>query len=523
MYQLVMARVDNGETLMAQVSRRTLLRVGALAAATGGLLRPDSASAAPALIGRDRTALTHGVQSGDVTADSATLWTRADRPGRMLVEIGRRPDLLDARRVRGPLLTPDTDLTGKVRVNRLPAGERLFYRVRVDDSEPITGSLRAAPRERSDIRFLWSADIVGQGWGINPDVGGITIFEAMRARQPDFFLCSGDHIYADNPLTETVTLPDGRVWHNLVTPEKSKVAETLAEFRGQFAYNRLDANVRAFTAEVSQISQWDDHEVMNNWSPGQVLDDVRYTERSVDVLAARAKRAFHEWLPVSAAPADDCGRIYRKISYGPLLDVFVLDMRTFKDPNSDNRYADPTRGLLGPAQRQWLIRELTSSTATWKIIANDLPLGAIVSAGPGLYEGVAQDDHGVPLGRELEFAEVLRTAHQRGVTGLVFLTADVHYSAAHRYDPASAAVADFAPFWEFVSGPLHAGGFGPNRLDRTFGPEAVFVHAPPTPYYSPMDGFQHFGEVSIEGESAALTVHLRDQTGQSLWSTTLTA
>jgi alkaline phosphatase D len=51
---------------------------------------------------------------------------------------------------------------------------------------------------------------------------------------------------------------------------------------------------------------------------------------------------------------------------------------------------------------------------------------------------------------------------------------------------------------------------------------AVFVHAPPTPYFSPLDGFQHFGEVTIDGESAALTVQLRDQTGQSLWSTTLT-
>lgn len=70
------------------------------------------------------------------------------------------------------------------------------------------------------------------------------------------------------------------------------------------------------------------------------------------------------------------------------------------------------------------------------MIANDLPLGLVVPDGPTAYEGVAQGNGGPPAGRELEFAEVLRTAHQHGVTGIVFLTADVHYTAAHHYRPA---------------------------------------------------------------------------------------
>jgi len=107
------------------------------------------------------------------------------------------------------------------------------------------------------------------------------------------------------------------------------------------------------------------------------------------------------------------------------------------------------------------------------------------------------------------------------VTGIVFLTADVHYTAAHHYDPARAAIGEFTPFWEFVSGPANAGGFGPNRLDATFGPQAVFVHAPPRANISPLEGFQHFGEVDIDGHSRALTVRLRDQDNVVLWSTTL--
>lgn len=118
---------------------------------------------------------------------------------------------------------------------------------------------------------------------------------------------------------------------------------------------------------------------------------------------------------------------------------------------------------------------------------------------------------------------MLRTAHRHGVTGIVFLTADVHYSAAYRYDPARAAIGDFTPFWEFVSGPANAGGFGPNVLDQTFGPEAVFVHAPPRANITPLDGYQHFGEVDIDAQTKAMTVRLRDLDGIVLWSTTLPA
>jgi alkaline phosphatase D len=328
------------------------------------------------------------------------------------------------------------------------------------------------------VSFTWSGDLAGQGWGINPDIGGYRIFKTMAGLEPDFFLCSGDTIYADGPLTETVALPGGRTWRNVVTPAKSKVCETLDDFRGAFAYNLLDDNLRAFAASVPQINQWDDHETHNNWYPGQILADDRYTEKRADVLAARAHRAFFEWLPIAPRQRDDVGRIYRRISHGPLLDVFMLDMRTYKDPNGTDVYADPTIGMLGSAQRAWLKRELAASRATWKVIANDLPLGLVVPDTPGTFEGVSQGDNGKPLGRELEFAEILRFAHQRAIGGIVFLTADVHYTSAHHYDPARAAIGDFTPFWEFVSGPLNAGAFGPNALDTTFGPQTVFAAAP---------------------------------------------
>ena len=505
--------------MSAPMTRRRLLQTGATGTA---LLAVGSTPA----FARTRPSLTHGLQSGDVTTGSGVVWARADGPCRMVVEFSRTPSFAGARRLDGPILTARTDFTGKQALRGLRAGTEHFYRVTLEDlldpgltSEPLTGSFRTAPMQPRDLSFVWGADIAGQGWGINPDIGGYRIFSAMGAVDPDFYLCSGDHVYADNPLVPEVTLPDGRVWHNVTTDAKAKVAETLAEFRGNFAYNLLDDNLRAFAAHVPQVNQWDDHEVHNNWFPGQILADDRYTERRIDVLAARARRAFFEYLPVGPTRGDRNGRVYRRIAYGPLLDVFVLDMRTFKDPNGDNR-STSGRGLLGDAQREWLKHALARSTATWKVIANDLPLGLVVPDGAAI-EAVAQGDPVAPLGRELEFADVLRFAKRRGVTGIVFVTADVHYTAAHRYDPARAAFQEFDPFWEFVAGPLNAGAFGPNALDGTFGPEAVFQSITPVPNTSPLDGFQFFGHVEIDGDNRAMTVSLRDIDGAAVHTETL--
>ncbi|MGI5165207.1 alkaline phosphatase D family protein [Spirillospora sp. CA-253888] len=508
------------------LDRRTILR-GGLAAGGGAALGLLNAGPAAALL-RSRPALTHGVQSGDVTAHGAVVWARSDRPARMLVELSRRPDFRRSWTVGGPVLTPGGDLTGKTFLRGLPAGEELHYRVRLADldrhgaeSAPVAGRLRTPPiGGRRDLTFVWSGDLAGQGWGINPELGGYRIFRSMGALDPDFFLCSGDLVYADGPLAETVQLPDGRTWRNIVTPEKAKVAETLAEYRGQFRYNLLDENLRAFNARTPMIYQWDDHEVTNNWYPGEILDLPQYTEKNVDVLAARARRAMFEYTPTTAHDARN-GRVYRKLSYGPSLDVFVLDMRTYKDANGPNDSATQRNGVLGAEQLAWLKRELRRSRATWKVIAADLPLGLIVPDGTA-FEGIAQGDGGAPLGREREIADLLSYAKRNRVRNMVWLTADVHYTAAHYYNPEKAAFKDFDPFWEFVTGPLNAGAFGPNTLESTFGPELKFRQAPPRANTSPAEGFQFFGQVSIDGRSEALTVNLRDIDGKSLHAQTLT-
>jgi alkaline phosphatase D len=512
--------------------RRSVLR-GSLAA-SAALTLPVGLGAAPAFARSGRPQASWGVQAGDVTTDSGLVWVRSDRPARMIVETSATESFRNPHRLQGPLLGPGTDFTGTTRLHGLPSGEQIHYRVLLADpddprrtSEPVTGTFRTAPaRRRQGVRFVWSGDLAGQGWGINESIGGYRTFDAMAKVDPDFFLCSGDNIYADGPIAATAPLPDGSVYRNVTTEEKSHVATTLADYRGNFRYNLLDSALRRFNAQVPNIIQWDDHEVRNNWYPGEVIGSgTPYPAGTrLDDLALRSRQAFSEYFPISTISERPDGRIYRVVHHGPLLDVFVLDMRTYRNANSpDNQTTDPV-GILGREQLEWLKRELAKSRAVWKVIANDMPLGLVVPdpvEGKPNFEAVAQGDPGAPLGRELQIAELLRFIKHQRITGTVWLTADVHHTSAQHYDPSRAAFKDFEPFWEFVSGPLNAGAFPANALDGTFGPDRVFVKAPTASNVSPAQGYQFFGEVDIDGDSGELAVRLREYDGTVLFTQTL--
>ena len=156
-------------------------------------------------------------------------------------------------------------------------------------------------------------------------------------------------------------------------------------------------------------------------------------------------------------------------------------------------------------------------------MASSLPIGLVVGDGPDRFEAVANGDPGAPLGRELEIARLLQVHprpadRQRGVD---------HrrrpLRAAHHYDPARARFAEFTPFWEFVAGPLHAGTFGPNALDPTFGPEVRFLGIPAgmKPNRPPSEGLQFFGRLVAEASTGALRASLHNRSGREIFSTTI--
>jgi alkaline phosphatase D len=536
-------------------SRRRFLKVSAATAAGLALPAWKVTKGAPAIIAAevDRPQALQGLHFADPNDGSIVVWSRSDRAARMFVEWSYDEQFHKVITLRGPHALETTDFTARQALEGLEPGEEVFVRVSFQSltndrafGTPVTGRFvlppdpfdpendwRKSGHRRTDLRFLWGGDTAGQGWGINPVWGGMRIYEAMRQRNPLFFIHSGDNIYADGPIAEIVTAEGGRIWNNIVTPQVAKVAETLDEYRGRYRYNLLDENVRRFNAEVAQIWQWDDHEVVNNWSDSKDLSgDARYTEKNIPLLVGRAARAFLEYAALRPSDVRESQRVYRRYSYGPLLELFVLDMRSYRGPNSANLQTTPSdqTAFLGRDQLDWLKAGLDDSKAVWKVVAADMPLGLNVGDGTtpqGLaqWEAVANGEPGAPKGREFEFAELLSFLKRKRVRNVVWLTADVHYCAAHLYDPSRAAFHDFDPFWEFVAGPLNAGTFGPNALDGTFGPQVVFFKAPPPGQanLSPFSGMQFFGEVNIDAQTADLTVDLRDINGVSVFSRTLKA
>lgn len=283
------------------LDRRRLLTTAAASATltlAGGIARPYLSRAA------DRPLITHGVQSGDVSVDSGMVWARTDRPSRMLVEAATTDSFKDIRQSVFVDALPESDFTAKVLLEGLPSGQDIFYRVRFQDlasptivGDPMVGRFRTAPADKRSLSFVWSGDTMGQGWGIDESRGGMKTYATMLRHRPDFFIHSGDTIYADGPIVAEQKMPDGGVWKNIVTEDKSKPAETLAEFRGNYKYNLIDKSLRAFNAEVPMFAQWDDHEVTNNWWPGEPLtraqhQRLKYTDKNVLGMVARAGRAL---------------------------------------------------------------------------------------------------------------------------------------------------------------------------------------------------------------------------------------
>ncbi len=505
--------------------------VGTIASQSWSGMSTSLAAGSPGLIASDRTRpkMPYGIMSGDVSEGQAVIWSKSDRISRMVVEYSLDDRFRQVRRVVSEVTGEVQDFTARVVLPNLERDRPIFYRVMFQDpdhpkiqSEPVNGRLQI-PGSGKDILFAWSGDTAGQGWGINPEIGGMKIYESMRKLQPDFFIHSGDTIYADVPIVSEVKLDDGRIWKNITTLEKSKVAETLQEFRGNYAYNLLDDNIRRFNAEVPQLVQWDDHEVRNNWYPTQILEDDRYQVKSVATLSKRAKQAFLEYQPLHPDAVKN-SKVDRSFQYGDLLDVIMLDMRSYRGANSPNRQKQPSpeTAFLGRSQLQDVKQRLKQSKATWKVIASDMPLGLMVRDGATDFENTANGD-GPPLGREFELVELLRFTKQNKIENVVWLTADVHYAAAHYYDPDRAQFQDFTGFWEFVAGPLNSGTFGPAELDNTFGPQQKFLSLPPgmKQNRSPLDNLQFFGTVRIAHATKTMTVALHNLTGKQIYSVDL--
>ena len=234
-----------------RLTRRGFLKAGAsLAAVTAlpGVARPYLSRAA------DRPAITHGLQSGDVSIDAGMIWSRSDRPP----HAGRGRDhrqLQDPHAAFFVDALPESDFTAKALIEDLPPGQDMFYRVRFQDHAARPSSARrrsgiSAPRPPSAAPSRFCGRATRQA-----RAGASTRRAAACAPTPP--CCATRRIFSSIAATSSMPIarsraeircPTAASWRNLVTEEKSAIAQTLAQFRGNYKYNLLDRHLRAFNA-----------------------------------------------------------------------------------------------------------------------------------------------------------------------------------------------------------------------------------------------------------------------------------
>jgi phosphodiesterase/alkaline phosphatase D-like protein len=400
--------------------------------------------AAPAAaVARGRVTFSYGVTAGDVTATSAILWGRADRPSGVRLEVARDRRLRRGLRRFVVGARRPNDNTVQRKVGGLRPATRYWYRFRKGRGRSERGTFVTAPRpnRNATVEFAWTGDTdFNSGPGQTAPYwndGGV--FRRMRAERNDFNIHVGDTIYSDSEIP-------GRL---------RPIALTVRAKWAKYKTNLGNAPLRRLRSSAGFYSHWDDHEFINDFAPPENTFSSGEVETKINgrVLYRRGVRAFRDYAPVAYSRRNG---LYRTVRWGRNLELFFLDQRSFRSAKADaggvcnnpqtgepdlaptgpqavrNVFAlvipslaqpvsqacldmirSPNRTYLGRRQLRRFLREVRRSGARFKVIINELPIQQYYVFPYDRWEGY-----------EAERQRVLREL--QSVRNVVFLTTDVH-------------------------------------------------------------------------------------------------
>jgi len=413
------------------LTRRQVLRAGGTAAATtivlGGLRPGVTAAARRAAREAPLAAGTFGsgVQAGMPFQHGVTLWTQldaAERAGRLRLEIATDAGFANVVHAQDVPCSPVRDLTARARVLKpklLKAGEQYHYRFATRTTSSPVGRFRTA-RPADSMEPLKLGFFSCQQY-----TNGFYTAHAGLAREDcDLIICLGDYMYEHGGAGRVA----GREDLSSSNPETT-YCETLADYRAKYRWYRRDANLRAVHESAAFVTTWDDHEVEDNHA-GTHAGTTDPARRRIPYEERRrnAYLGFFEAMPIERIRSER-DRIYRKVPLGGLADLFLLDLRQYRDDQACGdqaavpcgEHTDPSRTLMGAAQKRWLKTGLVKSRAAWKLLGSSVEMLAWDGA-PGLPLNPDGWD-----GYAAERTELLEHAHRAGVKDLAVITGDVHH------------------------------------------------------------------------------------------------
>ncbi|MFR9676879.1 alkaline phosphatase D family protein [Streptomyces sp. TR02-1] len=439
------------------LSRRNLLTAGAAGALAASSLAVPSARAATRRGAKPvRDPFTLGVASGDPLPHGVVLWTRLAPEPLAADGLGGMPDRSVPvqwqvaedehfrRIVAEGVETAGTEGAHAVHAeaNGLRPGADYFYRFRAAGELSPVGRTRTAPAPGTRVDRFAFAFASCQ----NYPAGYYTAHRHLAEEDLDLVAFLGDYIY-EGPAQGEIGrghLPATETW-------------SLADYRIRHAQHKTDADLRAAHAAFPWVPVFDDHEVENNWADD---DSDSGTDPEVFLLRrARAFRSYYEHMPLrrSQRPVGPDVQMFRRLTFGHLLDLHVLDTRQYRsDQVEDVDRKDPSRTILGSRQKEWLLGNLAGPTAQWNVLAQQVFFSQrdFVTGAATEFSNDAWD------GYYVEREQVRDRLAAPATTNPVIITGDVHASYVNDVkadfdDPSSATVAT-----ELVGTSISSGGDG---------------------------------------------------------------
>ncbi len=399
----------------------------------------------------------HGVASGDPLQDRVIIWTRvSDTEEAIEVEwrVGTDPELTDIVQ-HGKIMTDASkDYTVKIDVEGLEAGTTYYYGFTAMDKHSLTGRTKTASADSEHLRFGITSCSNYQG-------GYFHAYRYLSERNDlDAVIHLGDYYYEYKPGQYG---PGEGIGRGGVLPDKEIVE--VEDYRMRHSFYKLDPDLMAVHQQHPFIVIWDDHEVANdsykdgaqNHNPGEGEWPTR---------VSNSKKAYFEWMPIR----DNEGqKVYRKIDYGTLADLILLDTRIEgRDQQvesvSDSAYLDPNRTILGETQRNWFTDHLSNSEAQWKLVGNQVIFAPIdfeqminVSAAA---EILAVD---IWTGYPFEQQNMVDYIADNNIENVAFLTGDIHvtfaFDVAKDLETYDAETGEGSVAVEFVTPSISSDGF----------------------------------------------------------------
>lgn len=475
---------------LGEIDRRTFVKLGGLSVAalvfgtglfTQGTRVPPRFSDYPFSL---------GVASGDPLPDGVVLWTRlAPDPlngggmpdGEVAVrwQVARDEGFRQVVRQGIAHARPEWAHSVHVEVEGLEPAREYFYRFYSGLEASPVGRTKTAPAAGDPVSALTFAFASCQHY----EHGYYAAYRRMVEEEDlDLVMHLGDYIY-EYGAGEDVSSPSVR-FHD--GPE----VLTLDGYRDRHALYRADEDLQAAHAAFPWVVTWDDHEAENNYAD-EVSEDGVEPERFLKRRAA-AYQAYYEHMPLRSAaiPQGSDMQMFRRLTYGDLVEFNVLDTSQYRDdqangdgskpPNPGSN--DPSRTLMGTEQERWLMDGLDESGARWNVLAQQTFFARRDSwSGDGLLLSMDAWD-GYPATRD----RILDYVDRRGVENLVVIGGNVHANWAAEIladfdDPDSLPLGT-----EFVGTSISSGGDGHDT-----DPEAINTMAenPHIKFYNNQRGY----------------------------------